>query len=314
MISFIVRRILLSLLVLLILSIITFLLLHIMPGDPVTIMLGVDATPLRYEEVRKELWMDRPLTVQYIHWLSNALQGNLGKSITNRESVSGLVAVRLPVTMYLSFFALILSAIIGVGIGLICAIRRGSLLDSIITVVSNLAIAIPIFWLGILGIFFFGLHLGWLPIQGFVSPLDDFWLSIKKSVMPIICIAIPGIAFLARQTRSSMLEIVRQDYIRTAWAKGLRESVIVIRHALKNSLIPVVTLLGIQLRTLVGGAVLVETVFNIPGMGRLTVTSVINKDFITVQACVLIVAVVVLLGNLIVDISYGWIDPRIRYQ
>lgn len=314
MIAFIVRRILFSILVLIILSIITFLLLHIMPGDPVTIMLGVDATPQRYEELRRELWMDRPLAVQYLHWLGNVLQGDLGMSITNRESVSGLIAVRLPVTMYLSFFALILSAVVGIGTGLICAIRRGTILDSVITLISNLAIAVPVFWLGILGIYFFGLNLGWLPIQGFVSPFDDFWLSIKKSIMPIICIAIPGIAFLARQTRSSMLEIVRQDYIRTAWSKGLREPIIVMRHALKNALIPVVTLLGIELRTLVGGAVLVETVFNIPGMGRLTVTSVINKDFITVQACVLIVAVVVLLANLIVDISYGWIDPRIRYQ
>ena len=196
----------------------------------------------------------------------------------------------------------------------ICAIRRGGILDFLITLISNFAIAVPVFWLGILGIYLFGLNLGWLPIQGFTSPFDDFWLSIRKSIMPVICMAMPSIAFLARQTRSSMLEIVRQDYIRTAWSKGLRESAIVLKHALKNALIPVVTLLGINLRTLVGGAVLVETVFNIPGMGRLAVTSVINKDFITVQACVLIIAIVVLLGNLIVDISYGWIDPRIRYN
>jgi peptide/nickel transport system permease protein len=314
MIAFIIRRVLLSVAVLFLITILAFLLLHIMPGDPVTIMLGVDATPQRYDEVRKELWLDRPLATQYLHWLSNTVQGNLGKSITNQESVSGLIAIRLPITMYLSIYALIISAVIGIGIGLICAIRRGSILDSVITVISNLAIAVPVFWLGILGIYFFGLNLGWLPIQGFTSPFDDFWLSFKKSIMPVICIAIPGIAFLARQTRSSMLEIVRQDYIRTAWSKGLIERTVVLRHALKNALIPVVTLLGIQLRTLVGGAVLVETVFNIPGMGRLTVTSVINKDFITVQACVLIVAAVVLLGNLLVDISYGWIDPRIRYQ
>ncbi len=285
-----------------------------MPGDPVTILLGVDATPQRAAELRAELWLDRPLVVQYVHWLSNVVQGNLGKSVTNQESVSGLIALRLPITMYLSIFALILSAIIGVGTGLVCAIRRGGILDFVISLISNLAIAVPVFWLGILGIYLFGLNLGWLPIQGFTSPFDDFWLSVKKSIMPVICIAIPGLAFLARQTRSSMLEIVRQDYIRTAWSKGLRESAIVLKHALKNALIPVVTLLGINLRTLVGGAVLVETVFNIPGMGRLAVTSVINKDFITVQACVLIIAIVVLLGNLIVDISYGWIDPRIRYN
>lgn len=314
MVAFIIRRILLSIVVLFLITILSFLLIHIMPGDPVTIMLGVDATPQRVEELRQELWLDRPVVVQYFHWLSNVLQGDLGMSITNQESVSGLISLRLPTTLYLSFFALILSAIIGIGTGLICAIRRGGILDFLITLISNLAIAVPIFWLGILGIYFFGLNLGWLPVQGFTSPFDDFWLSIKKSIMPVICIAIPGIAFLARQTRSSMLEIVRQDYIRTAWSKGLRESAVVAKHALKNALIPVVTLLGINLRTLVGGAVLVEQVFNIPGMGRLAVISVINKDFITVQACVLVIAVVVLLGNLIVDISYGWIDPRIRYE
>ncbi len=314
MVTYIIRRVLLSIFVLFLITILSFLLLNIMPGDPVTILLGVDATPQRAAELRAELWLDRPLVVQYVHWLSNVVQGNLGKSVTNQESVSGLIALRLPITMYLSIFALILSAIIGVGTGLVCAIRRGGILDFVISLISNLAIAVPVFWLGILGIYLFGLNLGWLPIQGFTSPFDDFWLSVKKSIMPVICIAIPGLAFLARQTRSSMLEIVRQDYIRTAWSKGLRESAIVLKHALKNALIPVVTLLGINLRTLVGGAVLVETVFNIPGMGRLAVTSVINKDFITVQACVLIIAIVVLLGNLIVDISYGWIDPRIRYN
>jgi peptide/nickel transport system permease protein len=314
MLAFIVRRLILSILVLFLITVMSFLLLHIMPGDPVTIMLGVDATPQRAEELRKELWLDRPVAVQYIHWLSNVLHGDLGDSVTNRESVSQAMAQRLPITLYLSFFSLILSTIVGVGIGIICAIRRGGILDSLITIFSNIGIAIPVFWLGILGIYALGLNLGWLPIQGFTSPFDDFGLSVKKSIMPVICMAIPAIAFFARQTRSSMLEIVRQDYVRTAWSKGLRERTVVLRHTLKNALIPVVTLLGIELRTLVGGAVLVETVFNIPGMGRLAVTSVINKDFITVQACILVIAVVVLLANLIVDISYGWIDPRIRYQ
>jgi peptide/nickel transport system permease protein len=224
------------------------------------------------------------------------------------------MAARLPITIYLSFLSLILSATIGIVAGIICAIRRGGIIDSLITLFANAGMAIPIFWLGILGIYLFGLHLGWLPIQGYTSPFDDFWLSTKKAVMPVICLAIPAVAMLARQTRSSMLEVVRQDYVRTAWSKGLKERTVVLKHALKNALIPVVTLLGIELRTMVGGAVLVETVFNIPGMGRLMTTAVINKDFIIVQACTLVVAVVVLLANLIVDFSYGWIDPRIRYQ
>ena len=198
----------------------------------------------------------------------------------------------------------------GVSAGIICAVRRGGILDSIITLLANMGIAVPIFWLGILGIYFFGLKLGWLPIQGYTSPFDDFGLSIRKTIMPVICLAIPSIAVLARQTRSSMLEVVRQDYIRTAWSKGLAERVIVLNHALKNALIPIVTLLGLQLRLVVGGSVVVETVFNIPGMGRLLVDATFAKDFITVQAITLVIAVVVLFANLIVDISYGWLDPE----
>ncbi len=312
--AFIVRRVLLSIVVLLLITILAFFLLHIMPGDPATIMLGMDVSQERIDSLRSELWLDRPLLVQYGHWLFNAIQGDLGKSVSFREDATGIIADRLPVTIHLSLLSLILSTIIGIAAGIICAIKRGGILDSVITLLANIGIAIPIFWLGILGIYSLGLHLGWLPIQGYTSPFDDLWLSIKKSIMPVICLAIPAIAVLARQTRSSMLEVVRQDYIRTAWSKGLRERSVVLKHALKNALIPVVTVLGIQLRTLVGGAVLVETVFNIPGMGRLLVNSVINKDFIIVQACILVIATVVLLGNLLVDISYGWLDPRIRYQ
>jgi peptide/nickel transport system permease protein len=311
--AFILRRILLSIIVLLLITILAFFLIHIMPGDPATIMLGMDSSQEQIDALRKELWLDRPLAVQYGHWLFNAIQGDLGKSVIFREDVTGIIATRLPITIHLSFLALILGTILGVVAGIICAIRRGGILDSVITLAANIGIAMPIFWLGILGIYSLGLKLGWLPIQGYTSPFDDFWLSTRKSIMPVICLAIPSIAVLARQTRSSMLEVVRQDYIRTAWAKGIRERSIVTKHALKNALIPVVTLLGIQLRTLVGGSVLVETVFNIPGMGRLLVNSVIMKDFIIVQACVLVIAIVVLMANLLVDISYGWLDPRIRY-
>jgi peptide/nickel transport system permease protein len=312
--TFVVRRALLSIVVLLIITILTFFLLHIMPGDPATIMLGMDASQERIDSLRKELWLDRPLPIQYVHWLFNALHGDLGKSISYQDNAVDIISDSLPITVHLSLVSLVLSTIIGIGAGTICAIRRGSFLDSIITLTANIGIAIPVFWLGILGIYTLGLQLSWLPIQGYTSPFTDFWLSMKKSIMPVICLAIPAIAVLARQTRSSMLEVVRQDYIRTAWSKGLRERNIVLKHSLKNALIPVITVLGIQLRTLVGGAVLVEVVFNIPGMGRILVNAVVNKDFIIVQACTLIIAAVVLLANVLVDISYGWLDPRIRYQ
>jgi peptide/nickel transport system permease protein len=304
----------LSLVVIWIVTILSFLLVHIMPGDPASIMLGSEASQEQIDELRHELFLDQPLVLQYGHWLGNVVQGKFGTSLKYREDVGGLIAQRLPITIYLSLLALLLSIVIGIGAGVICAVRRGGILDSVITVLANGGISLPMFWLGILGIYLFGLKLGWLPIQGYTSPLDDFGLSVRKTIMPLICLAVPSIAILARQTRSSMLEVTRQDYIKTAWSKGLSERVIVINHALKNALIPIVTLLGLQLRLVVSGSVVVETVFNIPGMGRLLVTATFSKDFITVQAITLVIGIVVLLSNLIVDISYGWLDPRIRYD
>jgi peptide/nickel transport system permease protein len=312
--AYILRRLLLSLIVIWLVTILSFTLIHIMPGDPAAIMLGPEASQTQIDTLRHELFLDQPVVAQYWHWLSNAVRGNFGKSLKYLEPVSDLIAQRLPITITLSLIALLFSVIIGIGAGIICAIRRGSILDSIITILANLGISIPIFWLGILGIYFIGLGLGWLPISGYTSPTVDFWLFFRKSIMPVFCLAIPPVAVLARQTRSSMLEVVRQDYIRTAWSKGLTERVIVTKHALKNALIPVVTILGLQLRLVVGGSVLVETIFNIPGMGRLLVDATLNKDFVTVQAVTLVIALVVLVSNLLVDISYGWLDPRIRYD
>lgn len=311
---YIIRRLILSILVIWIVTILSFLLMHIMKGDPASIMLGAEANQVQIDALRHELLLDQPLIVQYGHWLKNVLSGDFGKSLKYQEDVAGLIAKRLPITIYLSLLALIISMVVGIAAGVFCAVRRGSFLDSAITILVNAGISLPIFWLGILGIYLFGLKLGWLPIQGYTSPLDDFGLSIRKIIMPVICLSISSIAVIARQTRSSMLEVVRQDYIKTAWSKGLTERVIVFKHALKNALIPIVTLIGLQLRLVVSGSVVVETVFNIPGMGRLLVTATFAKDFISVQAITLVIAIVVLLSNLIVDISYGWLDPRIRYD
>jgi peptide/nickel transport system permease protein len=314
MVAFVVRRLIQSVFVLLLVSLLAFSLLQIIPGDPAVIMLGSEASPGQIEALRHELWLDQPLPLQYLHWLTNLLQGNLGKSVSYQESVTSLIATRVPITFHLGLVALILSTIIGIPAGVISAVRRGGWLDSIITISANLGMAIPIFWLGILGIYLFALKLGWLPVQGYTSPLENFWLSTRQLVMPVVCLALVPLASLTRQTRSSMLEVIRQDYIRTARSKGLKESAIITGHALKNAIIPVITLLGLQLRNLVGGSVLVEQVFNIPGMGRLIVASVFNKDFVTVQGTIMVVAVVVALANLIVDISYGYFDPRIRYD
>jgi peptide/nickel transport system permease protein len=311
---YIIRRLLFSLVVIWIVTILSFLLVHIMTGDPAAIMLGAEASQEQIDSLRHELFLDQPLILQYGHWLKNAITGDFGKSLKYQEDIAGLIAQRLPITIYLSLLALVISIVIGLTAGIYCAVRRGSVLDSIITILVNTGISLPTFWLGIIGIYLFGLKLGWLPIQGYTSPLTDFGLSLRKTIMPVICLAIPSIAVLARQTRSSMLEVVRQDYIKTAWSKGLTERVIVIKHALKNALIPIVTLIGLQLRIVVSGSIVVETVFNIPGMGRLLVTATFAKDFISVQAITLVIGIVVLLSNLIVDISYGWLDPRIRFD
>ncbi len=195
----------------------------------------------------------------------------------------------------------------------IISMGRGKWSDKIITPLTYVGITIPIFWLGILMIYLFGLNLNWLPISGYTSPFEDFWLSMRQSVMPIICLAVFGLAANARQMRSSMLEVIRQDYIRTAWSKGLQERRVILFHALKNSLIPVITLMGITVSLIFGGSVLVETVFAIPGVGRLLVTSIFGQDYVVVQAITFVIAVIVLVVNLLVDVSYGWFDPRIRY-
>jgi peptide/nickel transport system permease protein len=285
-----------------------------MPGDPAATVLGLEARPEQIEALRHELWLDRPFIIQYVHWVGNALKGDLGNSLAYQMPISSIFAQRLPITLYLAFWAFLLSNAAGITAGIICAIRRGGILDQVVSLFANIGIAIPIFWLGILGIYAFGLKLEWLPIMGWTSPLDDFWESSRKALMPVIFLAIPGIAMMARQTRSSMLEVVRQDYVRTAWSKGLRERAVIFRHALKNALIPIVTLMGLQVRILVGGSVLIEQVFNIPGMGRLLVYGAFSKDFIIVQAGVLLIGTIVCLANLIVDISYGWLDPRVRYE
>lgn len=269
MVTYIVRRIIMAVFVIFIVTLLSFMLLQMVPGDPVRVMLGLDASQDEVAALRKELWLDRPVVVQYGHWMGNIFKGDFGKSLMYRENVRDLVVERLPKTLTLSLLALLLASTLGISAGIICAITRGSALDQAVSVLANTGIAIPVFWLGILGIYLFGLKLGWLPIQGFTSPLDNFWLGIRQLIMPVICLAVSGLATMTRQTRSSMLEVIRQDYIRTARAKGLKGRVVIIRHALKNALIPIVTLLGMAVPILVGGSVLAETVFNIPGMGRL---------------------------------------------
>lgn len=314
MASYIIRRLIQTLVVLIIISFLCFLLIHIIPGDPIRVMLGSLVSEEEISFWKAQMGLDKPFFIQYVSWAFNFLHGDFGQSIRYRVPVSKLFFERLPITFYLSFISLIFSVIIGIFTGIYSAIRRGTVLDQTLVVLATMGFCVPIFWLGIIGIYIFGLHLGWLPIQGWISPTVDFWDSTAHAIMPIILLAIPSVAVIARQTRSSMLEVIRQDYIRTAASKGLSERVLVLRHALMNALIPVVTLIGLQTRILLGGSVLVETVFNIPGMGRLLVDSAFAKDYFVLQGGVLIVGIFVCLINLLVDISYCWLDPRIKYE
>ena len=319
MTTYIIRRLLMALVILFLVTLIVFFAMRLLPGDPLIIFLGQQAgsgsmvTAKQLEVLRHEYGLDKPIMVQYFNWVTGILQGNLGTSIHYHEKVGRLMLERFPITLHLGLLAFVLGNALGILLGLLAAIRRGTWIDSIATFFANIGITIFVPWLGLILMLVFGLKLGWLPIAGYTSPLENFWLSTKQMIMPVICLAITGLGFIARQTRSSMLEVIKQDYIRTAWSKGLREQTVIMRHALKNSLIPVITLLGIGIGMVFGGSVLVETVFAIPGVGRLLVTSVLAQDYVVVQSGTLVIATIIILANLIVDISYGWLDPRIRF-
>jgi peptide/nickel transport system permease protein len=307
-----------SFVVIIMVTIMVFAAMRLLPGDPLIIFMGQNAgiekmTEERLDQLRHEYGLDKPPVTQYFDWIGGILHGDLGRSITYRDNVGTLMAQRFPITLHIGLTAFILGNIIGILIGIVAALRRGTWIDSFVTILSYIGITIPVFWLGLLLMYTFGFSLKWLPLTGYVSPFDNLWESTRHIVMPVICMMITGLAVIARQTRSSVLEISRQDYIRTAWAKGLRERYIVFKHMLKNSLIPVVTLVGLGVGLVFGGSVLVEQVFAIPGIGRLLVTSVFQQDYIVVQSGVLVISFIVVMSNLLVDISYVWIDPRIRY-
>jgi peptide/nickel transport system permease protein len=316
--SFLIRRLFQAILIILLVSVIIFLTMRLLPGDPILMLVTASeeqsATQEQIDSLRHEFGLDKPMVVQYFKWLGGVLHGDLGKSILQRAPVGKEIIRRLPITLHLGLLAFIISVIIGVPAGIICAVRRGTWLDTVITFLTNIGITIPNFWMGIVLIYIFAVHLRWLPVQGYTSPFTDLLKNTKQILMPVFCLCVFPIASAARQTRSSMLEVMHQDYVRTAWSKGLRERVIILRHGLKNALIPVITLMGMAFSMIIGGAVIIETVFNIPGMGRLAVASVLNQDYPYVQGITLIIAITIVLINLLVDIIDGWLDPKIHYN
>jgi peptide/nickel transport system permease protein len=307
----------LGVIILLLVTMLVFLAMRLLPGDPLIIFISQSQVEIysleQLAELRHEYGLDRSLPMQYISWIGNILRGDMGKSINLGQDVGYLISNKLPITIYFGVMSFIVSAFFGIIFGVICALRRGKWIDSVVTVLANIGITLPAFWVGILLMYLFSLMLHWLPTSGYISPTESLGQSLRAAIMPVICLSLFSVASLTRQTRSAMLEVVNQDYIRTAWSKGLPERVVISRHTIKNAMIPVITILGLQVGLIFGGSVLIETVFNIPGMGRLMAESLFSHDYQIVQAGTLVIAVVVVLSNLIVDISYGWFDPRIRY-
>src|SRR5262245_50018546 len=291
-----------------------FALIHMTPGDPIDAMMAESVDASVKERLRRDLGLDRPLYVQYAAWMGRLLQGDLGRSIRNQEPVIENVARRIRPSLELATLAMLVSLVVAFPLGILSAARRNTPIDGAGTTFALFGICMPNFLLALLLIFLFGVRLRWLPISGYVDPLEEPWAGLRSLALPAITLGLALAAVVTRTLRSSMLEALTEDYVRTARAKGLGEGPVVVRHALRNALIPVVTVIGLQLGTLIGGAVITEYVFALPGVGRLVVDAVFARDYPLVQGVILLIALGFIASNLLVDLLYGWIDPRIRIR
>jgi len=300
--------------VLLLVSLITFALMRFIPGDPSAAIAGISATPQQIEAIRRDLGLDQPLLTQLLRWYAGMLHGDLGRSILLGRDVVGATLERLPVTLALSAYALVLTLVFGLAFGIVAALRQNSWVDQAAMMLSMLGISVPNFFLGLMMIILFSVQLGWLPTGGYVAFTQNPWEWFRTSTMPAISLALLQMGLLARITRSTMLEVLRQDYVRTARAKGLPERTVVLKHALANALIPITTVVGIVISLLISGAVVTETLFSIPGMGQLLTSAVLNRDYPMVQGALLLVTAFLVLINIAVDMCYALLDPRVRYE
>ena len=314
MFDFLARRIAISIVTFLLITLIVFTGVRMIPGDPARVMAGTDADEAGLQEIRAKYGLNDPIAVQYIRWLKLALQGDLGESIRTREPVVKTVALKLPITMQLTCFSLLIAIAIAIPAGVFSAIRRNTVWDLAANAVSLCGVSIPSFWLGIMLILFLSVRLHLLPASGFVPFSQDPLGNLQRMLMPAFVLGAALAAVLMRQTRNSMIEVMSANYIRTAYSKGLAERVVVFRHALRNGLIPIVTVLGLQMGALMGGAVVTEQIFVVPGFGRLIVEAVFTRDYPLVQGVVLITASAYVLINLLVDVSYSLLNPRIRVK
>ena len=312
MAEFLIQRGFISLITLFLITVIVFTGVRMIPGDPARVMAGTEADESGLEEIRQKYGLRDPVPVQYLRWLALALRGDLGESIRTRDSVLRLVGQKLPITLQLAGYALLVALLIAIPVGVLAAVRRNTAWDYLASSVSLCGVSIPNFWLGIMLILLVSVRLRWLPASGFVPFLQDPWANTQRLLMPAVVLGAALAAVLMRQTRNSMIEVLSADYIRTAYAKGLRTRIVVFRHAIRNGLIPVITIFGLQLGALIGGAVVTEQIFVVPGFGRLILEAVFTRDYPVVQGVVLITASSYVVINLLVDVSYSLLNPRIR--
>jgi ABC-type dipeptide/oligopeptide/nickel transport system permease component len=313
MTPYLIRRLLQTVPVLFGVSLLAFAILHVVPGDPVRLIAGPDAPESVVQRVRAELGLERPLYQQYLSFLGRALQGDLGRSLRSRAPVIDEIFARFPATLELTTASMLIAVAAGIPLGLLAAVRRSTWVDYLSMGASLSSLSLPIFWVAIVAIWLFSLQLGWLPVSGRAGPVWE-WDGFRHIILPATTLATTSVAIISRLTRSGMLDVLGREYVTTARAKGVSPLLVVGKHALKNALIPVVTVVGLQYGFLLGGAVVTETIFAWPGVGRLAMTAILQRDYPVVQGCVLLVALLFVLINLFVDVLYGWLDPRIRYE
>jgi peptide/nickel transport system permease protein len=316
MYRYIIRRLLVSIPLLLIVSLLVFSIIRIVPGDVVMLMLEEigNIPPEQLAKIRADMGLDRPFLQQFVIWLGGVVQGDLGESIWTGRSVGQEILRTLPITGELAILSLGIALCIAIPIGILSAVRRNSWLDYAGRFFAIVGLSVPGFALATIALLVFSLYVGWIPSLIYVPLWKEPLRNLGTMILPSLILGFSLAAVIMRMTRSAMLEVLHEDYIRTAWAKGLSERVIIVRHALKNAFIPIITMIGIQVRRLIGNTVVIETIFALPGIGRLTIDALLNRDYTQLQGCILLIAMVVVLINLVVDLSYAWFDPRIHYQ
>ncbi len=313
MIAYVINRLASAVLVVALVALIAFSVMLIVPGDPAAIVAGANATEDEIQQIRVQLRLNLPFEERLVEWTLGVLQGDLGRSILLQRPVAEAIAERLPVTLALSAYAMTITLVAGIGLGVAAAVRQNTIVDQICMIVALLGVSLPNVWLAILFIMFFSVHLGWFPTGGYVPFAQGWWNAIVALTLPAVALALTQVGLLARMARSTMLEVLRQDYVQTAWAKGLPGRLVIAKHALKNTMIPLVTVFGIILSLSLSGTVVIETVFSLPGMGRLIVNAIQRRDYPVIQGGLLLTATALVLVNLAVDLLYAWLDPRVRY-